>query len=701
MADFKQKVTLELVDKFTATAKGVDNSLKALLGGMKGLAGAVGIGAVGAALTASVKAFAEAEKSTKQLEVALKAAGVTSRVVLDDYNAFSKTIQTTTEFTEEQAQSVLRLYTQYGIFGEEAKKATKLAADLASAMGTDLQSAALTLAKASEGNVQGLQRLGIKFKDGENSAQDFGDVLDAVGQKFGGFSEAIQGTTAGSIDQVKKNFGEIAESLGRIVANADRAIGASSLLKSALGGIADTLEGRQSTTSESIAFLEKQIEFNKTLQADTSKVNETLRGRIELLKEIQRKEESIASQRKKEFEDESKGQKEKELQKEQLKNFEQYMSDRALANAEGIEKIKLQELRNLKEIDQMVEQKKIGHEQAEEAKVRVSEDANRKILESQRAATTEMLGQMSSFLSGWTNDVTQNVFTATQKIGDAILPGLGTAFKSFSETAIQIIDAFTTKYVSSAEKIMQVNNKLLDFLNNISSVVDLEKEAEKRAKETGLVDLLDPGESTIQSLAEEAVNIDAITSAGDRASQIKSAADAIRRLFAKPGGRVQLSYARDPETGVLGISYQDRQIAAQRDDGSLIIYGKLPGTDSEAETEKLIRILQQRGLIPRRRFGGLIPIGSGNRDAVPAMLDGGEFVVRRESVNARTIRQLQSINATGRGASDGGHYTFNIQAIDSKSVEEFVKYKLAPIMKQMSGRNGIVFVNQRGVSTNA
>ncbi len=703
MAEFKQKVTLELVDKFTTAAKGVDNSLKALLGGFKGLAGAAGVAGLGVVLGKSVQAFAEAEKSTKQLEFALKAAGITSRNTLDDYNAFSAQIQKTTEFTEEQAQSVLRLYTQYGIFGEEAKEATKLAADLASAMGTDIQTAALNLAKASEGNVQGLQKLGIKLKDTGGEGRKFADILGAVNAKFGGFSEAISGTTAGNLDQLKKNFGEIAEKIGSIVASLDKKFnvtgGINTLLDKLVGSEGPkNLENLKKINNE--LLLMQEALTNPTLGISES----FAQNRIQELKKALLAERKLIEEENKKASDEinKKGGKKilgvdpKDLENAQ-KDYRKYIQGLEIAHATGAKKIRLEEAKKHAEIEELSKKAGKKHEEIEREKAEVTKQANKDILQNTREQASETLGQYTALMSGISANVQNTFQNLTTTIGNSILPGLGSAFQATYNTISSIADAFTTKYISEFDKLSQAASKLLGRLNEIKRGLEDQREVE-RARESG--ELVELG-SVVEGA--RAAN-DLLREFGIDPGLGSGVLQNLLRARETESGQFRLFYRRDPETNDLVFGYKkgDRffDFAVQRGDtGDLQITSRVAG--SEADTRRLIAGLQDRGFLPRRRFGGLIPIGAGNRDNVPAMLDGGEFIVRREAVNASTIRQLQRINATGRGGSEGGSYTFHIQAIDSQGVEEFLKMRLAPLMKKMSGRNGLVFVNDRGVSNNA
>lgn len=100
--------------------------------------------------------------------------------------------------------------------------------DLSAALGTDLQSATIQVAKALENPVEAinsLSRIGIRFPkdqqelikslvDTGRTAEAQGIIIDRLNAKFEGTGKAISQTSLGEIQQFKNNLGDLAEVIG-------------------------------------------------------------------------------------------------------------------------------------------------------------------------------------------------------------------------------------------------------------------------------------------------------------------------------------------------------------------------------------------------------------------------------------------------------------------------------------------------------
>jgi phage-related protein len=227
------KVTAE--DQASAKFKGVESAAKGLgatLGGplkIGAAAAGAGIVALGGFLASSVREAMESQKVTAQLEAALKstgeAAGLSKQQLLD----MASGLQSMTTFGDEAiigAQNLLLTFTQ--IKGPQFQGATEAVLNMATAMGTDLNTAALQVGKALNDPVQGitaLRRAGVQLSDQqEQMVKDMmavGDVAGAqkiilgeLSTQFGGSAAAAADTFGGRMQQLKNSFGEIQESIG-------------------------------------------------------------------------------------------------------------------------------------------------------------------------------------------------------------------------------------------------------------------------------------------------------------------------------------------------------------------------------------------------------------------------------------------------------------------------------------------------------
>ena len=65
----------------------------------------------------------------------------------------------------------------------------------------------------------------------------------------------------------------------------------------------------------------------------------------------------------------------------------------------------------------------------------------------------------------------------------------------------------------------------------------------------------------------------------------------------------------------------------------------------------------QGGLVPGYQGGGVVRGGSGYKDDVPTMMQGGEFVIKKSSAQKIGYGKLNAINGVGRGYAQGGPTT--------------------------------------------
>lgn len=158
---------------------------------------------------------AEAEDVTNRLTSALRAQGDTTTVVRDDVLKYSSQMQKATTFSDEQITSAQTLLIQLAkLRGEGLQTATQAAADMAAALGMDLQSSTQLVAKAMVNGGSILRRYGIDVKETGDKAKDAEAVLRALNEKFGGAANAQVNTYRGSVAQLKNAFSDLQEVVG-------------------------------------------------------------------------------------------------------------------------------------------------------------------------------------------------------------------------------------------------------------------------------------------------------------------------------------------------------------------------------------------------------------------------------------------------------------------------------------------------------
>jgi len=205
--------------------------------GAKASTAAIAIAAAAAAIKALVSAASECIDAYRQQEIAetrLRAVMIATNNQIGastkDMLELASATQQATRFGDEaiiEAEKLL-IATQ-SLDKEGLQRAIAASADLAEAMGTDITSAAQTMAYALQDPVAGLTRLrrqGIAFTDEEiaqvKALQDANDqlgaqaiILEKVESKYQGVAKALGDTPTGTLDKIKNVWGDIKEGMGK------------------------------------------------------------------------------------------------------------------------------------------------------------------------------------------------------------------------------------------------------------------------------------------------------------------------------------------------------------------------------------------------------------------------------------------------------------------------------------------------------
>lgn len=155
------------------------------------------------------------EDAIKRLNVALKASGIFTKEVSEDFQAYASELQKATKFGDEIILENAALIQSLGQLDKEGlKKATAASLDLASALGVSLNTAALLVGKAAAGEVSTFSRYGLIIKKGADNAETFANALDGINSKFGGAAAAQVNTFSGAVEQLSNSWGDAKEEIG-------------------------------------------------------------------------------------------------------------------------------------------------------------------------------------------------------------------------------------------------------------------------------------------------------------------------------------------------------------------------------------------------------------------------------------------------------------------------------------------------------
>lgn len=242
IADLEKEVSR--LSKETKDSGSASSSAASGLGSMgsSAVAAVAGIAAATAAVKALVSAAKECiealkvqEQAETRLSAVLKATGNQIGMNVTELKALASATQSITRFGDDaviEAEKVL-IATQ-SLDKDGLQRAIMASADLAEAMGTDIVSAASTMAYALQDPEQGLSRLrrqGIAFTDEEiaqvKALQDANDlygaqaiVLEKIESRYKGVAKAVGDTPTGTLDKIKNVWGDIKEGLGGALVDA-------------------------------------------------------------------------------------------------------------------------------------------------------------------------------------------------------------------------------------------------------------------------------------------------------------------------------------------------------------------------------------------------------------------------------------------------------------------------------------------------
>jgi hypothetical protein len=166
-----------------------------------------------------VAAYAEEEAATQKLIASLTAQGNATTGVISQYQAMADQFQKTTTFAGEAVLRSEAIFTTIGKVGpENMQAALDAAGNLATFMGTDMETAATMMSKAFSSGGESLGKLKQIIGDTVPEAASFDDIIGALTEKLGGQTAAAATTTAGQMAILENQFGEIKETVGGLIA---------------------------------------------------------------------------------------------------------------------------------------------------------------------------------------------------------------------------------------------------------------------------------------------------------------------------------------------------------------------------------------------------------------------------------------------------------------------------------------------------
>ena len=228
MADTALKLVLLGTDKSaSSTLRGVQGEAEKT-GGKLGKVGKVGkvamLGIAGAALAAipavvdfaqgSLEAFADAEKSQKQLEDAYKRFPKVASVNIEKLREYNQALQRKTGADADDIASGQAVLARYKLTGNQLKTMTPLLVDYANRTGKSIPDAAKAMGKSLGGAGRLAKELGFSFKASKDPAENYRQTLEGLQSTVGGYTKQLpeaetkQKILAASFGDLQENIGE-------------------------------------------------------------------------------------------------------------------------------------------------------------------------------------------------------------------------------------------------------------------------------------------------------------------------------------------------------------------------------------------------------------------------------------------------------------------------------------------------------------
>lgn len=168
----------------------------------------------------SAKAAGEAERATNQLASSLAQIGKFSPEAVRGFQEYASQLQKTTGIQDDLIIQNAALLTSLGnLSGDKLKQATKAALDFAKGAQLDTATAFELVAKAAGGNTAALSRYTIKVDESIDKTKRFDVALATIEKRFGGLAETNLNTFDGALQNLTNGFGELEESIGRVITN--------------------------------------------------------------------------------------------------------------------------------------------------------------------------------------------------------------------------------------------------------------------------------------------------------------------------------------------------------------------------------------------------------------------------------------------------------------------------------------------------
>lgn len=224
--------------KFVASLTGSIGKLGAALGAVSVVAVAAGV-----AISRAVDAASQQENAINSLNSALRINNELTAETSRDLQDYASELQKVTKFGDEAVIEQLAFAQSMGASAEQSKLVVSAAADLASALNIDLNSATRNVAKTLGGFAGELGEVIPELKALSSEQLQAGEGVQLLANRFSGAASDAVNTFSGRTTQLSNSLGDLFESIGFIITN-------SPILQSGIEALTTTFEALNSVVKD-------------------------------------------------------------------------------------------------------------------------------------------------------------------------------------------------------------------------------------------------------------------------------------------------------------------------------------------------------------------------------------------------------------------------------------------------------------------
>lgn len=214
--------TKKAVDDISSFQRSTVDSFKAISLGIAGVTAAIGavvIGfkSLGSGISSSIDAANEQSDAINRLNTSLLVAGDYSKQASEGMVEFAQSLSDKIAIDDDAILNNLALAKSFGATNDQAKALVSAAADLAVAMGTDLDSAVSQLGGTLSGSAGKLTKIAPELKNISAEALKSGEAIRILGERFAGSAEAATATYSGSLKKLALGLDAVQTSIGLVI----------------------------------------------------------------------------------------------------------------------------------------------------------------------------------------------------------------------------------------------------------------------------------------------------------------------------------------------------------------------------------------------------------------------------------------------------------------------------------------------------